>query len=226
MGKYRPSFQRHLGVCILIVFKNMKTIIKFLFSLILIVISVFLSSDCLARNKAIDARIVSDSAQVRVVAELIYSDELSYTNICNNENILNENHVTYASQLKALQNDIKNNSFALPLCYATSDKYCIQAPLREPGGSFCVDSDGNFGSEKVYCDKQNYDCAYHDGENKEINYRYDFELKQKYEKEQRSQNIINALVPALVVLFIILLFVTGFYEIIKKGLIKLFKKHE
>lgn len=114
-----------------------------------------------ARNKAKDARITADLSQVRSHAELISDDEGAYTNLCDSATSLDVDGTTnYSDALSTIQNDIKKQQGGtLNLtCYATTDKYCVQALLNS-GKSYCIDSTGVAGTDNAACEGTNYDCV-------------------------------------------------------------------
>ena len=106
--------------------------------------------------KAKDAKTKADLHQLRMIAELIYSDKNSYRSLsCYNQDY---------PQLKALCNDTKKNSGDYPVIRTSRDKYCAYAKLNEPHTYFCVDSSGralktytNPGN-KGYCNGYTFSC--------------------------------------------------------------------
>ena len=104
-----------------------------------------------ARGKAKDARIQSDIAQIRTVAEMIYGDNYAYYvdtthGLCLASGAVSSlgiNDVTYSTQLTKIANDIytQNSNVAYPACYTNGVSYCVSAKLN--GSSYvCIGSGG------------------------------------------------------------------------------------
>lgn len=102
-------------------------------AIIAILAGIVLVSLAGARNRAKDARIQADMGQVRAVAERVYVDKSSYTDLCSD------------SQYLALSSDIQTITGATNTvqCYGGSDSYCVSAKLVGQSGYYCVDSAGN-----------------------------------------------------------------------------------
>ncbi len=99
-----------------------------------ILASIVLVSLSGARNKAKDARIQSDMAQIRVVAETLYASSTSYTGLCGEANYT------------TLKDDIvKQNGGTAPACHDSDDSYCVSAVLNT-GGTICVSDEGRMGT--------------------------------------------------------------------------------
>ena len=94
-----------------------------------------------ARTKAKDARIQADLAQVRARAELIYSDNSSYTAICNTTGDV------LASADAVIHGDIVlQNGGTNEKCFSVGDNYCASAKLATANKFVCVNSSGITGS--------------------------------------------------------------------------------
>ncbi|MDD3729316.1 MAG: type II secretion system protein [Candidatus Pacebacteria bacterium] len=106
-------------------------------AIIAILASIVLVSLSGARNRAKDARIMAALAQVRPIAEIIYSSSNAYDTICGGASALGS-----SEGLSTLADDITFNQSADDVaCYASGDDYCIAAKLNATG-SFCISSDG------------------------------------------------------------------------------------
>jgi len=114
-----------------------------------------------ARNRAKDARIQAELAQVRALAELINSDDGSYENLCAADDTLNEGASDYGGQLGTIEDDIETQqggSLTLE-CHATTTDYCVSAQLVSTDDWYCVDSKGNsFATSSNPCDATDYSC--------------------------------------------------------------------
>ena len=91
-----------------------------------------------------DVKIKVDINHARALAEMIYSEENSYKNLCRNYT-LNESAPNYGKQLADIERDIRSQQGGvLKLsCYSSKKSYCITADLVSPGrGKYCVDSSG------------------------------------------------------------------------------------
>jgi prepilin-type N-terminal cleavage/methylation domain-containing protein len=97
------------------------------------------------RIVARDARIQGDLAQVRNIAELIYSANSpnSYVGICDTaDNTLNQGHPTYGSELGRLETDITTqNGGTVVRCYQSDEAYCVSTALAS-GGNICTSDAG------------------------------------------------------------------------------------
>ncbi len=90
-----------------------------------------------ARERAMDARIISALGQTRAVAEIVYSRDGEYNAICSSATSLNTGDTT--NGLDALQAEITGNGGTVA-CYGTGNDYCVSSVLNE--GSWCVSSAG------------------------------------------------------------------------------------
>ena len=131
-----------------------------------ILASIVLVSLGTARNKAKDAKIQTDVAQIRSIAEMINGDNTAYTALCsgNNINITAGGH-NYISETTTLRNDIATQlGVALTpgtniACQATSSVYCVSADLVA-GTFYCIDSTGKAGTvAALTCTGANQDCT-------------------------------------------------------------------
>lgn len=94
------------------------------------------------RSRAKDARIMANMSQVRSIAELIYSKDNSYKNLCYNLT-LNENAPIYGTDLMIIEKDIKESQGGvLSLnCYSSKESYCVVGDLASfVRGKLCIDS--------------------------------------------------------------------------------------
>ncbi len=108
-------------------------------AIIAILASIVLVSLTAARGRARDARVIAALAQVRPIAEIIYSSDNEYDNICTDSTTLgtDENLDVIAADIIANQDGSGEIS-----CYAVGDDYCVAAALRGDNQSFCISSDG------------------------------------------------------------------------------------
>jgi len=140
-------------------------IVILIIAIIGILASIVLVSLGGARQKARDARIMSDLAQVRTIAELINSEYGSYTYLCDLNNTLNQNAPIYGLQLAEIENDIltqQGGTMSLA-CYSYSnylgDKYCVEVKIST--GFYCIDSTGNSPKANITpkCSYTSYNCS-------------------------------------------------------------------
>jgi len=120
-------------------------------------------------DKAKDARIQADLAQVRSKAVMIYAENnSSYASTCAADNTLNDG---YDNEMKTLEDDIMAQmpTGGIINCQTGTntdgeDAYCVAVTLnRATGGNkaFCIDSTGWAGpvASTSNCDATNFDCA-------------------------------------------------------------------
>jgi len=94
-----------------------------------------------ARDKARNARIQADLAQVRAVAELHYNESgYSYDGLC------------LASSTVTLMDDMNSQSGGTAVCFTSAtapDDYCISSPLAPSGSGLnvCVSAVGIVGDD-------------------------------------------------------------------------------
>lgn len=89
-----------------------------------------------ARKRARDAIITADMAQMRTIAEMIYSDEYGYSNFsCHPSG-------RYSNDMKNLCKDVKEQVGSEPIIHSSWNRYCAYTKLNEPGSYYCVDSTG------------------------------------------------------------------------------------
>jgi len=86
-----------------------------------------------ASDRAKDSRITSALSQTRAVAEIIYSRDLEYNNLCSAPSALG-----LTDQLPVLQTEITENGPGTIHCYASGNDYCVSAALND-GGFWCID---------------------------------------------------------------------------------------
>lgn len=86
-----------------------------------------------ASERAKDSRITSALSQARAVAEIIYSRDLKYNNLCRTPSALGE-----TDQLPVLQTEITENGPGTIHCHAIDNSYCVSAKLND-GGFWCID---------------------------------------------------------------------------------------
>jgi len=97
-----------------------------------------------ARDKARDARIKGDLAQVRSLTEMLYdTDDYSYDDLCADENnLLSSGKGDLGAQFKSLQDDMVTQG-ATTTCYDSATAYCVSMDLQTTGaGYYCIDSTG------------------------------------------------------------------------------------
>jgi len=127
-------------------------------SIIVLFVSVCLVGITYYRDKAKDARIGATLSQLRTEAEIIYSDENQYTNICDKKDTLNDGYTKYPS-LAIIEEEIEGLSDRKPDCYASDMDYCVQTILITKG-YYCIDSGGvALEIDKKKCAKNNIKCA-------------------------------------------------------------------
>jgi len=102
-----------------------------------------------ARAKAQVAAIKANMDQMRLAAELQYTDVLNYST------------TTARTDYAAAKAAATTNGATGWVENFTTDKYCIQAdlPAAPATSTWCLDSKGSVGSTNVSCDATNYDCA-------------------------------------------------------------------
>jgi prepilin-type N-terminal cleavage/methylation domain-containing protein len=92
--------------------------------------------------RAKDAAIKSDLQQIRTQAEIIYSDNASYNDLCTAADQLGT-----AQGLSTIEADLISQGTTFR-CYADGDDYCVSADLLTGSEkTFCIDSNG---LSKVY----------------------------------------------------------------------------
>lgn len=111
------------------------------------------------RDRARDSRIEAVLSQVRPMAAMIYTDDNSYENLCDDTDTLRDgldNEITRS--LKIIEDEAEKTSGSKPTCYAFENTYCVQSSLVS-SGHYCVDSTGYAGSEQTICLPANIKCA-------------------------------------------------------------------
>jgi len=95
-----------------------------------------------ARDRARAARVQADLAQIRTVAELLFTAVTpnSYATLCSG-GTLNESEANYGTQLGQLETDITNNG-GTNTCVADASTFCVASTLPAAPGNWCVDSNG------------------------------------------------------------------------------------
>jgi len=117
-----------------------------------ILASIVLVSLGSARNKAKDARIQSDMAQTRTIAEMIWSANSAYYvdathGLCpatGAASVLNNNDTTSGAQLTILAADVDSQNAAAggaPVCWVTASNYCVSA-ITASNNNICVGDSG------------------------------------------------------------------------------------
>ena len=101
-----------------------------------------------ARNKAIDARIQADLAQVRSSAELFYNDNSYRYNEPNGGYCNSTDYIT-------LNADINSQKNQTVLCKHNAEVYCVSA-ITSNGSNTCVSSSGKVEAGK-WCN-DDYEC--------------------------------------------------------------------
>lgn len=98
-----------------------------------------------APGQAKDARIQSAVTQARTQAEMIWSADSKYDDLCAGGKL----NTTDSPQLASLQADIASQqgedsaADAVLHCHAEDNEYCISAQLVSTDDYFCVDGEGN-----------------------------------------------------------------------------------
>ena len=113
-------------------------------------------------HKSTQARVLSAMAQIRPLAELIYSDnDSSYEKFrCPKEN---EEITEYDKSMRFLCEEIKEVTGVEPTIYTSKDNYCSYSALPY-GGYYCIDSSGHGleiivnPSDNRYCNGINLSC--------------------------------------------------------------------
>ena len=104
-----------------------------------------------APEKAKNAAIITDLAQVRTQAVMIFDDDGSYANLCASSTSLN----TGITELATLQSDIEDQQGGtLDLaCYADASGYCVSAELLPDGSGryWCIDAAGKPKETTAHC---------------------------------------------------------------------------
>ena len=94
-----------------------------------------------ARERAMDARVISSLGQVRAVAEIIQSRTGGYVGLCTGTTALGT-----IEGLPALATDIDANNGIVTTgiaCHATTTDYCVSSQLNEtPTAHWCINSAG------------------------------------------------------------------------------------
>ena len=84
--------------------------------------------------------ISQDVATIGYYASLIYTDDKSYSSLCNH-NLLNGYYPVYGTNLVTSNNNIISNGGVRPACFAGSQGYCVSTQLSD-GSFMCVDGNG------------------------------------------------------------------------------------
>jgi len=98
-----------------------------------------------ATDKAKDARMKGDLAQVKSLAELINTDESSYASTCSGATSLGAAGTNYATSLAAIATDITQLT-GTTSCHADTTHYCVSVELltaTAAADNFCIDSAGH-----------------------------------------------------------------------------------
>ena len=99
-------------------------------------------------QRAKDARIISAMAQARTTAVEIYAENNSdYSSLCDTtDNSFNDDNYSGSADIKdsltAIEDDIEGNmpTGGSIACYASTDSYCVTAPLNKTGKHYCIDT--------------------------------------------------------------------------------------
>ncbi len=97
-----------------------------------------------ARERAMDARIISALGQTRAVAEIVYSRDGNYANLCVSATSLRIADTT--NGLDALQAEMTGNGGTVA-CYASGNDYCVSSQLNEATEYWCISSAGVSGRD-------------------------------------------------------------------------------
>ena len=102
-----------------------------------------------ARSKATDARIKSNIAQLRTLAEIVYDNKSSsYLTVdtcfsAATPSVADCGNQTTADSVDAIQTDFTNASSTLASGVSTASAFCVAATLStSTGGTYCADSTG------------------------------------------------------------------------------------
>ena len=129
------------------------TIIGLLAALILTMLSI-------AKRRALDGGIKANLSQIRQEANLIYTESNSYiapgNELCAPDNTLNENNPDHPNLARIEQEVMKRNGQQPVICYATTDKYCVQSNLVSDG-NLCIDFTGKVTTEAT-CSPSAFEC--------------------------------------------------------------------
>jgi type II secretory pathway pseudopilin PulG len=109
-----------------------------------------------ARNKAIDARIRNDIAQLRWQAEIVFDSQgASFEDWSTNQSV--EENVTI---ILADIDDALGQTDAATIRDSDDNTYCASAPLRNaPGRHWCIDASGVFAEVSSSCPaSQPFEC--------------------------------------------------------------------
>ena len=98
-----------------------------------------------ARNKAKDAGIKADAANIKIQAEVFANDNSSYADMFSDP--------TISAMVTDMTNKSKNG--AAPVTSAVATAYCIAAALNVGSNYWCVDSIGNNKEETATTDCEN-----------------------------------------------------------------------
>ena len=109
-----------------------------------------------ARERAFDARIISALGQTRAIAEIVYSRDMQYNNLCSSNTSLGT-----TDGLAELQTEIVGIAgTAAVACFAVNNDYCVTAALTSPDAGFwCVDSNGRSGRVNNPCNSATAACT-------------------------------------------------------------------
>jgi len=114
-------------------------------AIIAILASIVMVSMSGARDKARDARIKGDLAQVRSLTEMLYdTDSYSYDDLCTDyNNLITSGKGDLGAQFKSLQDDMVTQG-ATTTCSDSATAYCVSMDLQTTeAGFYCIDSTGS-----------------------------------------------------------------------------------
>lgn len=107
--------------------------------------SVVLTSLNPKRIRARDVRIQLAIKEISPFAELINGEEKSYFSLCVDGGGINTTHPAYGTQLKLIEDEIKNNGGDDFFCGVAVNEYCVYSNLGLASQYFCIDSTGKAG---------------------------------------------------------------------------------
>ena len=99
-----------------------------------------------ARTKATDARIKSDIAQLRTLAEVVYDNKsssyLTVDNCFGTPTDADCGNATTTASVTAVKADLATANATVAVGVSTASAYCVAALFPTTGGAFCADSTG------------------------------------------------------------------------------------
>lgn len=108
-----------------------------------------------AKARAQDGSIKANLSQARQEAAAIHNEDDSYAQLCS-EGVLNSGRPNLAEIEREVK---KRNGQQDIVCFATTDKFCVQSPLASTG-HFCLDYTGRaLETPTSQCNDSGYDCV-------------------------------------------------------------------